>query len=238
MRLQKFLADSGVASRRRAEALIEAGRVTINGKVAQLGDVIDPAVDEVMLDGRPVRPSNKVYILLNKPRGVVSSVKDTHHRRTVLDCISGVKERVFPVGRLDLDAEGALILTNDGGLAYRLTHPKFQVDKTYLAWVEGVMTRQTARKLAKGVWIEDGRTAPANVTIVESRKDATLIRLVLREGRKREVKRMCSEVGHPVLTLTRVSVGNVDAEGLEPGEWRYLDEKEIANLQQLTGLST
>ncbi|MBI4558028.1 MAG: rRNA pseudouridine synthase [Candidatus Hydrogenedentes bacterium] len=236
IRLQKFLAECGLASRRTAEQLVASGRVTVNGKTAQLGDSIDPTSDQVLFDGKPVSSEKKVYILLNKPPGVISSVRDTHHRKTVLDCLTGVHARVFPVGRLDLDVEGALLLTNDGELAYRLTHPRYQVDKVYLARVKGAMSPETAMRLEKGVVLEDGATAPAKARILNRGARDTLIQLTLREGRKREVKRMCESVGHPVWELRRVAIANVRVKGLKPGEWRRLSDSEVLKLRQLTGL--
>ncbi|GMW01064.1 MAG: putative RNA pseudouridine synthase [Candidatus Hydrogenedentota bacterium] len=236
MRLQKYLASCGIASRRQAEQLIESGRVLVNGKPVLLGHVITPGEDAITLDGKAVQPENKVYILLNKPRGVITSVKDTHERKTVVDCLEGLNERLFPVGRLDMDVEGALLLTNDGELAYRMTHPRFQIDKIYLAWVEGSMSTETAIRLEHGVELDDGMTAPAEVVILYHGKKTTLIQLLLREGRKREVKRMCKHVGHPVRELQRVSVGNVKVKGLKPGEWRYLSASEVDGLYKLVGL--
>ncbi|MBI5094311.1 MAG: rRNA pseudouridine synthase [Candidatus Hydrogenedentes bacterium] len=238
IRLQKFLAECGIASRREAEKLIAAGRVRVNGEVAKVGDSIDPASDHVVFNGKRVAPDGKVYLILNKPRGVITSARDTHDRKTVLDCLNGIGTRVFPVGRLDLDVEGVLMLTNDGELAYRLTHPQFQVEKVYLAWVEGKMTAETAVRLEQGVKLDDGVTAPASAVILHLGQRTTLVRLVLREGKKREVKRMCAAVGHPVRELQRISIGNVRVKGLKPGEWRYLSESEVEELRHLVGLET
>ena len=238
IRLQKYLAECGVASRRASEQLIGAGRVTVNGKTAGIGDVVDPAADEVAVDGRSLDRDGKVYIILNKPCGVITSVKDTHDRKTVIDCVMGVRARVFPVGRLDKDVEGALLLTNDGDLAFRLTHPSYQVAKIYLAWVNGVMTPETAVRIEKGVKLEDGKTGPAEVIILNTGAQTTLVRLVLREGRKREIKRMCEAVGHPVRELRRIAVGGIRVKGLRPGEWRYLNDSEINRLHRLTGLKS
>ena len=236
MRLQKFLAECGVASRRESEGYIADGRVTINGRAAKIGDTVDPRADTVLLDGSPVRRDDKVYIVLHKPKGVITSAKDTHDRKTVLDCVQGAGGRVFPVGRLDLDVSGALILTNDGELAYRLTHPKYQVNKVYLAWVQGKMPQEAAQRLTEGVALEDGITAPGQCRIVKQNETSTLIRLIIHEGRKRLVKRMCAAVGHPVRDLRRLSVGTVCAAGLIPGEWRYLTDDEVRSLRQMTGL--
>lgn len=238
MRLQKFLAECGVASRREAENHVAAGRVAVNGVTAKLGDKVNPDEDEVTLDGRKVERDEKVYIVLHKPKGVVTSVKDTHNRKTVLDCVPGVRARIFPVGRLDLDVSGTLILTNDGELAFRLTHPKYQVDKTYLVKVRGTVTPEEADELRSGVTLEDGRTAPAAISVLKTNTNASLIRLMIHEGRKRIVKRMCAAIGHPVLELRRLSVGSLSAEELVPGEWRHLHAHELAELRRLTGLSS
>jgi len=234
VRLQRYLSQCGVASRRAAERLIAEGRVAVNGTLACIGMTVDPANDSVTLDGAPLRPSQHVYILLNKPRGVVTTVKDTHGRRTVLDCIRGIEARVFPVGRLDFDVEGALLLTNDGDLAYTLTHPKFEAPKVYEATVRGRIEPSAMRRLSRGVVLEDGRTAPAAVEPVEIGPRQSVIRIVIHEGRKREVKRMAEAVGHPVLRLRRLSFAGLTAEGLKPGEWRELAPAEIARLEQLS----
>lgn len=232
--MQKFLAECGVASRREAETYIAAGRVRVNSQVAAVGDKVDPTADTIELDGAQVSRDRKVYVVLHKPKGVVTSAKDTHKRRTVLDCLDGVTARVFPVGRLDMDVTGALLLTNDGEMAHRLAHPKFQVDKVYVAWVEGRVTPATARALSEGIELEDGPTAPAKVTILKATGDSSRIRLVIHEGRKRLVKRMCAAVGHPVRDLRRLAMGPIRADGLIPGEWRYLSDEEIASLKDVT----
>lgn len=231
------MAACGVASRRVCEDIIVAGRVTVNGQPAVLGQRINPDTDDVRVDGKLIRSDSKVYVLLNKPRGVVTTASDTHHRKTVVDCVQGVRARVFPVGRLDLDVEGALLMTNDGDLAYRLTHPKYEIPKVYLAWVAGTMTPETAMALERGVPLEDGVTAPAKVQILSRGATSTLIQLVLTEGKKREVKRMCAHVGHPVKELQRIAIGGVKVKGLKPGEWRYLSESEVVSLRKLTGLA-
>jgi pseudouridine synthase len=233
-RLQKYLAACGMASRRESERLIEAGRVTVNGEVAQVGSSVDPARDSVALDGRPVAEDDKVYVLLNKPRGIVTTVKDTHARETVMDCLNGVRARVFPVGRLDMDVEGALLLTNDGELANRLLHPKYEVEKVYQAWGWGEVTEETAAQLASGVPLEDGETAPGKVTILRRRPNETCLRIIIHEGRNREVKRMCIAVGHRVKSLRRIAIGGIAAGPLRPGEWRYLTQHEVASLRRLT----
>lgn len=236
MRLQKFLAECGVASRRKCETIIRAGRVQVNGVPAALGQSIDPDTDTVTLDGRPLIRDTECYIVLNKPAGTVTTASDTHDRRTVYDCLAELSTRVVPVGRLDMDVTGTLLLTNDGELAHRLMHPRYEIDKTYEALVEGCMTRETAEKLAAGIELEDGATAPAEVQILETVGGASLIRLTVHEGRNRLVKRMCAAVGHPVRRLHRIAVAGLTVEGLEPGEWRYLREDEVRALKKLTRL--
>ncbi|MBA52384.1 MAG: MFS transporter [Acidimicrobiaceae bacterium] len=226
-RLQKALARSGVASRRVSEDLIEAGRVTINGQVATLGDKVGQS-DRIELDGIPVlRDPDLVHYLLNKPRDVVSTVQDPQGRATVVDLVPSYA-RVFPVGRLDADSEGLIILTNDGDLTQRLTHPSFGVPKEYLTHVEGVPSRSALRRLRDGIELEDGLTAPAEVSMPQ---DGAL-RLVIHEGRNRQVRRMCAEIGHPVLRLVRIRIGPITDPNLAVGEWRNLTRDEVRSLYE------
>lgn len=238
VRLQKFLSECGVASRRASEQLITEGRVRVNGAVATIGSSVEPGADAVTVDGRAVgRAEKRVYILLNKPRGTVTTASDTHGRRTVLDCLDGIDERVFPVGRLDMDVEGVLLLTNDGDLAHRLMHPSHGVEKVYQATVEGLVTEEALARLRQGVMLEDGMTAPAGATLIaHERNGRSRIELTLHEGRKREVKRMCAAVGHPVVSLKRIAFANLMGGHLRPGEWRHLTLQEVRLLQRLTGL--
>ncbi len=236
IRLQKYLAECGAGSRRRCEEFISAGRVTVNGAPATLGQSVESDADRITLDGELVVRDSKVYVVLNKPKGVITTAQDTHDRRTVIDLLEGVSARVFPVGRLDFDVAGTLLLTNDGELSHRLTHPSFGVDKVYMAWVEGRVAPGAVQKLCAGVELEDGRTAPATAAVLKQVRDATLVRIVVHEGRKRLIKRMCAAVGHPVRDLFRVAFGGVSAEELQPGEWRYLRVEEVARLRQLTGM--
>lgn len=236
MRLQKYLAECGVASRRASERLIEAGRVNVNGAVATIGQSVNPHADHITVDEHPVAQDEKVYIVLNKPKDVITTAKDTFGRKTVLHCVAGVKTRVFPVGRLDKDVEGVLLMTNDGELSHRLMHPSYQVDKVYLAWVRGKMRPETAIRMEKGVLLEDGPTAATKAVILGQGVHTTQVRLTLREGRKREVKRLCAAVGHPVRQLQRVSFGGIRAKGLRPGEWRYLTATEVSRLYHKVGL--
>ena len=238
MRLQKYLAECGVASRRACEALIAEGRVTVNGATALIGQSIEPGRDEVRVDGQLAGVDDKVYIVLNKPAGTVTTAKDTHGRDTVLDCVQGLPERVFPVGRLDQDTEGVLLLTNDGELANRLLHPRYGVDKIYLARVWGHVKPATLHRLVEGVELEDGPAAAIAVEMDESRRDSatTYLQLTLREGRKREVKRLCEAVGHRVRRLRRLSFAGITANGLRPGQWRYLSGVEVRMLRHKVGL--
>jgi 23S rRNA pseudouridine2605 synthase len=225
MRLNAYLARAGVASRRGADELIRAGRVRVNGEVASLATFVGPT-DEVELDGRPVAPEPLTYVLLDKPAGVVTTARDPHGRPTVVGLV-GHERRVVPVGRLDADTTGALLLTNDGPLAHRLAHPRYEVDKVYEAEVEGDPSDEALRRLSEGVDLEDGRTAPARVR----RLGPGRIELTIHEGRKHQVKRMCDAVGHPVRRLHRSSYAGLRVDDLAPGEWRELTEDEVAGLR-------
>jgi 23S rRNA pseudouridine2605 synthase len=231
-RLQKVLAKAGYGSRRVCEELIEAGRVTIDGRTAQLGNRVDPEVAQVCVDGKlaPTAPS-KVYYLLNKPDGVVTTAHDPQGRRTVLDIVDS-PHRIFSVGRLDMNTEGLLLLTNDGRLTHLLTHPSSGVPKEYLVRVEGDPTPGTLRKLREGVQLEDGVTAPAQV----SRVSEGLIRIVIHEGRNRQVRRMCSAVGHEVIRLVRTRIGPITDATLAPGQYRTLSLAEVRKLMDAVGI--
>ena len=239
MRINKFLAQCGVASRRAADDLIVQGRVAVNGQVIDtVGRVIDETKDEVAVDGRAVRPVSKyTYILLNKPGGVISSVTDPQGRKTVTQVLKGVEARVYPVGRLDLDTEGLLLLTDDGELAHRLTHPRYEITKVYEATVAGKFGGSHAARLEKGVRLDDGAVGHAHVEILKQNTSQTEIRLTLTEGRKREVKQLCAAVGHPVRSLRRVAFAALRDDHLGLGQWRELTSDEIASLQQLVDLN-
>lgn len=230
-RLQKVLAASGWGSRRACEELIAAGRVTVNGDVAQLGRRVDVESDLIEVDGTPVsaRPG-LVHYLLNKPAGVVTTASDPQGRPVVVDLVPG-EPRVFPVGRLDMETEGLLILTNDGELANRLAHPSFGVDKEYLAQVEGEPSSAALAKLRNGVQLEDGVTQPAKVGVI----GPGLLRITIHEGRNRQVRRMCSAVGHEVVRLVRTRIGPIRDSKLEIGAWRPLDADEVRKLSAATG---
>jgi 23S rRNA pseudouridine2605 synthase len=225
VRLNAYLARAGVASRRGAEELIRAGRVRVNGQVAGLATFVE-ASDRVELDGRPLAPEPPVYVLLHKPAGVVTTARDPHGRPTVVELVD-LPQRIVPVGRLDADTTGALVLTNDGPLAHRLAHPRYEVDKVYEAEVEGRPGDKALRHLAEGVDLDDGRTAPAAVR----RLGPSRLELTLHEGRKHQVKRMCEAVGHPVKRLHRRGYAGLTLEGLDPGAWRELTPEEVAALR-------
>ena len=228
-RLQKVLATAGYGSRRLCEELIADGRVTVNGDVAVLGRRVDPAADRIEVNGHPAatRPG-LVHYLLNKPRGVVTTAKDTHDRPTVVDLVPA-EPRVFPVGRLDADTEGLLLLTNDGDLAQLLTHPSHGVDKEYLVHVAGgALTAGDQRRLRDGVELDDGVTAPAQV----SPPEPGVLRITIHEGRNRQVRRMCAAVGHPVQRLVRLRIGSLSDRRLKPGAWRPLTQEEVRALYE------
>lgn len=229
-RLQKVLARVGFGSRRACEVLIEAGRVTIDGAVARLGDRVDPERQRVAVDGAPVvtRP-DLVHYLLNKPLHVVTTARDPEGRPTVLELVPS-EPRVFPVGRLDFETEGLLVITNDGELTQLLTHPRHGVEKTYLAEVDGTPSPATLRALKDGIDLDDGPTAPARVALVQEHAGRAALELTIHEGRKRQVRRMCEAVGHPVRRLVRTRIGPLHDERLAPGEWRTLEPMEVRGL--------
>ena len=222
MRLQKYMAECGVASRRKCEEIISQGRVTVNDAVViTQGVQVNPETDLVKVDGSVIGlQEQKVYMMLNKPKGVVTTVSDQFGRKNVIDFIS-VPERIFPVGRLDYDTEGLLFLTNDGEFAYQMTHPGHQVDKCYLAKVQGVPSEAELEQLRQGIVLEGRRTAPAKAELKEG-----WVQLTIHEGRNRQVRKMLEAVGHPVIELKRISVGQVQLGDLPVGQWRYLTEKE------------
>jgi 23S rRNA pseudouridine2605 synthase len=227
-RLQKILAQAGLGSRRACEELIAAGRVRVNGARASLGDRADPETDAIEVDGAAIGVrQGLVHYLLNKPTGVVTTADDPQGRPTVVDLVPA-DPRVYPVGRLDADTEGLLLLTNDGELAHRLTHPSFGVHKEYLAEVEGTPSRGAVRRLREGVELEDGVTAPAKVSLV----DPHTLRITIHEGRNRQVRRMCAAVGHPVRRLVRTRIGPLAERRLAPGEWRALTQAEVRALER------
>lgn len=237
MRLQKFLADAGVGSRRACERLIAQGRVRVNGAPAAIGATV-LETDAVELDGAPVHPAQRhVTILFYKPRGVVCTSDDPEGRRTVQDYFAEVPERLYHVGRLDLNSEGLLLMTNDGALAHRLTHPRFGVEKTYYVVCDGTVTGAELERLANGVELEDGLTAPARIERVRTtQRGDTSFLITIHEGRNRQIRRMAEAVGHKTLRLKRERLGPLTVGDLRPGEWRYLTGAELAALRRQLGL--
>src|SRR4051795_6546845 len=227
MRLNAYLARAGIASRRKAGELIKAGRVTVNGEPGQLNTFVE-ARDRVEVDGAPVEAQQLAYVLLHKPQGVVTTASDPQGRPTVVDLVD-VPERIVPVGRLDVNTTGALLLTNDGPLAHRLAHPRYEVEKVYVADVEGRPDEEALRALAEGIELEDGMTAPGPVRCLAP----SLVELTLHEGRNRQVRRMLEAVGHPVRHLHRSVYAGLTLEGLEPGAWRELEPSEVQRLTLL-----
>jgi 23S rRNA pseudouridine2605 synthase len=237
VRLQKVLAAAGVASRRGSEVLISEGRVEVNSEVVlEQGRRVDPERDVIRVDGSRIPPPRRHrYLALNKPRGVVATMNDPEGRRTVADLTAErSNERLFHVGRLDTDTEGLLILTNDGDFAHRLAHPSFQVPKTYIAEVTGVVAEQTLRRLRRGITLEDGPVQPTSVKIISAAGDKTLLKITIQEGRNRIVRRTMEAVGHPVRRLSRIGIGPVRLGNLKVGEYRDLTREELGGLLDLT----
>lgn len=234
MRLQKYIAEAQIASRRKAEEMILAGRVSVNGKIiTELGTKVESDSDVVSVDGKEIYICEKlVYIMLNKPEGCVTTVKDQFNRKSVMDYVSDVKERIYPVGRLDYDTSGLLIMTNDGEMTYRLTHPKHNVDKTYIAHVDRKPDEGDMEKFRKGIVIDGRKTAEAEIKIVKEGK-LTELEIKIREGRNRQVRKMCAAINCNVVKLKRIATGKLKLGELEKGKYRYLDEKEILYLKSL-----
>ena len=241
LRLQKILSQAGISSRRAAEKLMAEGRVSVNGTtVREMGTKADPAVDDIRVDGSRVKSAQRLrYILLNKPAGYVTTRADPQRRPTVIDLLRGVREYVHPVGRLDYDTEGLLMFTNDGDLAARLTHPRHGVERTYEARVAGMPDAAAIERLRKGIPLDGRRTQPAEVTLLNSgRSSDGVLRITIREGRNRQVRRMCEAVGHPVGALRRVRIGPLEDRTLKPGQWRELSLAEVRKLQHAAARTT
>ena len=237
MRINKYIALCGVASRRKAEELILAGRVTVNDEVmTELSYKVDEENDIVKVDDKLIKEENKlVYILLNKPEGYITTVKDQFDRPSVLDLVSDIKERVYPIGRLDYETSGLLLLTNDGDLTYKLTHPKHEVDKTYMAIVKGVPNAQEIKNFKTGLKIEDYTTAPAKLKVIkyDEQRDSSLLEIKIHEGKNRQVRKMCKAINHPVLRLKRTAMGKIRIGECEIGKYRYLTEDEVKYLKSI-----
>ena len=231
MRLQKFMADAGVASRRKCEEYISAGRVKVNGAVAEIGCTVEPG-DKVEFDGRLLTAkTERVVIMLNKPQGVVCTCSDPEGRKTVIDYVKDLPYRLYNVGRLDYDSEGLILLTNDGDLAYRMTHPKFEMDKTYHVVCSGTLDQRDISRLQSGITLDDGVTSPAQVNNVQIRRDGkSELDITIHEGRNRQVRRMIAAVGKETLLLRRIKEGPLELAELKTGQWRFLTEQEIMTL--------
>lgn len=233
-RLQKFMASCGVASRRKCEEIILAGRVKVNGKVvSELGVKVDPSKDKVEYEGKVInKEENKVYIMLNKPEGYITSVKDEKGRKTILDIVK-VKERIYPVGRLDYDSSGLLILTNDGDMYNKIIHPRVEITKKYIVVVEGEFKERELKKFRSGVDIGGYITAPAEIKVLKFEDNKTTIEVGIHEGKNRQIRRMCSALNHNVLALKRVAVGNIKLGNLKRGEYRPLTKEELNYIREL-----
>ncbi len=234
-RLQKYMARCGVASRRKCEQLIAEGRVKVNGvTVKTAGKKIKPGRDIVKVNGKIINPiKERVYIMLNKPIGYVSTVRDQFCRPTILDLVKGIKGRMYPIGRLDYDSEGLIILTNDGNLTYRLTHPSYEVNKIYIATVLGEPSKADIDMIKKGVELDGRITSPADINLLKRDKGASIYRVIIHEGRNRQVRRIFEKIGYNVISLKRIAIGSLRLGALATGKWRYLKKHEINELLQL-----
>jgi 23S rRNA pseudouridine2605 synthase len=235
-RLQKVISQAGIASRREAETLIKEGRVVVNGKViSELGTKVDINKDKVRVDGKLIASQENIYILMNKPKGVITSVKDDRGRKTVIDLLEGVSQRVYPVGRLDYNTEGLVLLTNDGELTNSLIHPKYKVYKTYIAKVQGIPSEDKLDLLRIGIKLEDGVTAPAKVNIldIDPSNNITTFEITIHEGKNRQIRRMCDAIGYPVKNLKRIKFATLTLEGLRRGQYRLLSVDEVENLKTI-----
>lgn len=228
MRLQKYLAQCGAASRRKAEQLIKQGRVLLNGAIVTDMGIKVSENDRVELDGKKLFiEEQKVYILLNKPVGYVTTSKDQFARKTVLDLIQGIPQRIYPVGRLDYDTSGLLLLTNDGDFTFRLTHPKHEIKKVYIAKIEGVPDKNEIKDFETGLMIDGHKTSPAKLKILKKSTNSSIVRIVIHEGKNRQVRKMCEAIGHPVAELKRESIGSISLGDLKTGEWKYLSVDDV-----------
>ena len=239
IRIQKILSDRGIASRRKAEELITQGKVKVNGKIAMLGDKADPANDKITVNGRKVvAVKKKVYIMLHKPRGYVTTMSDEMGRKCVAELVESVGRRVYPVGRLDRDSEGLLLMTDDGELANAITHPSTHVPKTYRVTVRGKVTEENVTALSTGLMLEGRVTLPADVHVIGTGDDRTVMQIVLYEGRNRQIRKMCEQVGLEVIRLKRTAIGNIKMGMLKVGDWRELNEDELKSIKQLVASSS
>ena len=239
IRLQKLIADCGIASRRKAEQLIAEGKVRINGKVAQVGDKADPKNDKITVGSKKLVPQNskKIYIMLHKPRGFVTTMDDELGRKCVAELVENVGQRVFPVGRLDRDSEGLLLMTNDGDFANYISHPRSHVSKTYRVTVRQQVTEDMLAKLSEGLMIDGQMTLPADVNVIVKEENRNVMQITLYEGRNRQIRKMCEELGLEVIRLKRIMIGNVKLGMLKPGDWRELNDDELRSLNASAQIS-
>lgn len=235
MRLQKFMAKAGVASRRKSEEIILDGKVSVNGNIIkELGYKVDPDNDEVKVNGKTISiEKKKLYIAINKPVGYITTVSDQFDRKTVIDLVPSVESRIYPVGRLDYDTSGLLLLTNDGDLTYKLTHPSHEIDKTYIAKVKGIPTNEELTDFKNGLRIENYVTSPAQIKILRKNNNSSILEITIHEGKNRQVRKMCDAINHPVIDLKRVRIGKIQLSDLKEGQYRYLDSKEIDYLKKI-----
>ncbi|MBP3415318.1 MAG: rRNA pseudouridine synthase [Clostridia bacterium] len=239
IRLQKILADCGIASRRKAEELITQGRVRVNGKIAMLGDKANMLKDKITVNGRKVAAvKTKTYIMLHKPRGFVTTMSDEMGRKCVAELVESVGKRVYPVGRLDRDSEGLLLMTDDGELANAITHPSTHVPKTYRVTVRGKVTEDNVTALSTGLMLEGRVTLPADVNVIQTGEDRTVMQIVLYEGRNRQIRKMCEQLGLEVIRLKRTAIGNIKMGMLKMGDWRELNDDELRSIKQLVQSSS
>lgn len=235
MRLQKYMALCGIASRRRSEEIILEGRVMVNGEVIQkLGSKVDLKKDIVKVDGKVIKIEEKsVYIMLNKPTGYVTTVKDEFNRKKVIDLIQGIEERIYPVGRLDYDTSGLLLLTNDGEITYKLTHPSNEIKKRYIGRVRGIPTETELKKFRNGLKIDDYITTKASIKVLNKDKDSSLLEMEIHEGKNRQIRKMCDAINHPIISLKRIAIEDLELGSLKIGNWKYLTNEEIEYLKNL-----
>lgn len=230
-RLNQAIAKSGYCSRRDADKLIAAGRVSVNGKVVtDFSLAVDPSADRLAIDGKPHKFKQFTYVVMNKPRGIITTCSDQFGRRDVLDLLPDNLRHLRPVGRLDMDSEGLLLLTNDGDLTQKVTHPVHHLEKKYLVWVSGAIGQSDLKQMSEGIFLSDGRTLPAKVRLLNRRKSESSFELTIREGRNRQIRRMCTQLGYRVTRLVRVGIGGLQLGQMAPGVWRYLDQDEIEKL--------
>lgn len=235
-RLQKYIAQSGVLSRRKAEDFIKQGKIEVNGKIVTEPWFPVDKNDCIKIDGDNIIPENKrVYIMLNKPEGYISTVKEQFSRKTVIDLIKGVKERIYPVGRLDYNTSGLLLLTNDGDFTYKLTHPKYEVPKIYIAEIQGIPTKREIIEFEKGIYLKEDnfRTSPAKMKILNKKTRSLTVEIAIYEGRNRQIRKMCQAIGHPVINLKRITIGTLTLGKLPEGRWRYLTKSEVKSLSEI-----